>query len=97
MNQPTLEPIRDPDLNDFCQFLVENLSQQRTAKEWARAFLQDWGVEKPNNGFLLRDEGRIVGGIGAIYAERQLRGNLERFCNITSCTIYDRPTSGFEY
>jgi hypothetical protein len=89
MNQPTLEPIRDPDLNDFCQFLVENLSQQRTAKEWARAFLQDWGVEKPNNGFLLRDEGRIVGGIGAIYAERQIRGNLERFCNITSWCVLD--------
>jgi hypothetical protein len=90
MNQPTLEPITDSDLTDFCQFLVENLSRQRTAEEWASAFLQDWGVEKPNNGFLLRDEGQIVGGIGAIYAERLIRGKPERFCNITSWCVLDR-------
>ena len=90
MNQPTLEPIRDSDLTDFCQFLVENLSQQRTAEEWATAFLQDWGVEKPNNGFLLRDDNQIVGGIGAIYAERLIRGKPERFCNITSWCVLDR-------
>jgi hypothetical protein len=93
MNQPTLEPIRDSDLTDFCQFLVENLSQQRTADEWARAFLQEWGVEKPNNGFLLRDDGQIVGGIGAIYAERLIRGKPERFCNITSWCVLDRYRS----
>jgi hypothetical protein len=90
MNQPTLEPIRDSDLTCFCRFLVENLSQQRTAEEWARAFLQDWGIEKPNNGFLLRDDGQIVGGIGAIYAERLIRGKPERFCNITSWCVLDR-------
>ncbi len=93
MNQPTLEPIRDSDLTDFCQFLVENLSQQRSAKEWATAFLQDWGVEKPNNGFLLRDDNKIVGGIGAIYAERLIRGKPERFCNITSWCVLDRYRS----
>lgn len=93
MDQPKLEPIRDPDLTGFCQFLVENLSRQRTAEEWARAFLQDWGVDKPNNGFLLRDEGRIVGGIGAIYAERLVRGKPERFCNITSWCVLDRYRS----
>ena len=93
MKQTTLEPIRDSDLTDFCQFLVENLSQQRTADEWARAFLQEWGVEKPNNGFLLRDGNRIVGGIGAIYAERLIRGKPERFCNITSWCVLDRYRS----
>lgn len=93
MNQPTLEPIRDSDLTDFCQFLVENLSQQRTAEEWAAAFLQEWGVEKPNNGFLLRDDKQIVGAIGAIYAERLIRGKPERFCNITSWCVLDRYRS----
>jgi hypothetical protein len=93
MKQPTLEPIRDSDLTDFCQFLVENLSRQRTADEWASAFLQEWGVEKSNNGFLLRDDNQIVGGIGAIYAERLIRGKPERFCNITSWCVLDRYRS----
>lgn len=93
MSQPELEPIRDEDLAEFCQFLVENLSRQRTAEEWARAFRHNWGVEKPNNGFLLRVDGRIVGGIGAIYAERMIRGKPERFCNITSWCVLDRYRS----
>jgi hypothetical protein len=86
---PTLEPIRDEDLPEFCRFLRENLSRARSAEEWAKAFAQDWYPSKPNNGFLIRHQGRIVGGIGAIYAERPVRGRLERFCNITSWCVLD--------
>ena len=86
---PTLEPIRDEDLPEFCRFLRENLSRERSAEEWAKAFAQDWCPSKPNNGFLIRHQGRIVGGIGAIYAERAVRGRLERFCNITSWCVLD--------
>jgi hypothetical protein len=92
---PTLESIRDEDLPEFCTFLRENLSRERSAEEWAKAFAQDWCPSKPNNGFLIRHQGRIVGGIGAIYAERPVRGRLERFCNITSWCVLDafRPQS----
>ena len=86
---PTLEPIRDEDLPEFCRFLRENLSRERSVEEWAKAFAQDWCPSKPNNGFLIRHQGRIVGGIGAIYAERPVRGRLERFCNITSWCVLD--------
>ena len=86
---PTLEPIRDEDLPEFCRFLHENLSRERSAEKWAKAFAQDWCPSKPNNGFLIRHQGRIVGGIGAIYAERPVRGRLERFCNITSWCVLD--------
>jgi len=89
MALPSIEPIQDSDLLPFCQFLTENLSSARTAEQWASAFQQNWGVEKPNNGFLLRDGGVIVGGIGAIYAERIIRGQPERFCNITSWCVLE--------
>lgn len=89
MNLPTLEPIRDADLPEFCRFLTENLHRERSAAAWAEAFQQSWCPTKPNNGFLLRHEGRIVGGIGAIYAERPVRGRTERFCNITSWCVLD--------
>jgi hypothetical protein len=89
MGLPSLEPIRDEDLPAFCRFLTEHLSAARSPEEWARAFCQDWGVVKPNNGFLLRDRGTIVGGIGAIYAERVIRGKPERFCNITSWCVLE--------
>jgi hypothetical protein len=89
MNLPTLEPIRDADLPEFCRFLNKNLHRERSPAAWAEAFQQDWCSTKPNNGFLIRHEGRIVGGIGAIYAERLVRGRTERFCNITSWCVLD--------
>ncbi len=89
MGLPALAPIRDDDLLEFCRFLTEHLSKERTPEQWAQAFRQNWGVVKPNNGFLLRAEGRIVGGIGAIYAERTIRGQPERFCNITSWCVLE--------
>jgi hypothetical protein len=96
MALPSLHPIRDDDLPEFCRFLTEHLSAERTPEAWAQAFLQDWCPDKPNNGFLLRHEGRIVGGIGAIYAQRLVRGRPERFCNITSWCVLDefRTQSG---
>lgn len=89
MALPMLEPIRDEDLPGFCQFLTDHLSSERSAEQWAQAFRQDWGMAKPNNGFLIRDRERIVGGIGAIYAERPIRGRPERFCNITSWCVLE--------
>ena len=89
MGLPTLEPIRDQELPAFCRFLTKHLSAERAPERWAEAFRQNWGVAKPNNGFLIRDQGRIVGGIGAIYAQRLIRGRPERFCNITSWCVLE--------
>jgi hypothetical protein len=96
MALPTLHPIRDEDLPAFCRFLTEHLSNERSPEAWAEAFRQNWCRDKPNNGFMLRDGERIVGGIGAIYAERMVRGRPERFCNITSWCVLDayRTQSG---
>ncbi len=90
MALPKLEPIRDEDLPEFCAFLHQHLNPNIPAGTWAEAFRQDWGGDKPNNGFLIRDEaGRIVAGIGAIYAAYPVRGKMERFCNITSWMVLD--------
>lgn len=93
MNQPAIEPIRDSDLPGFCRFLTRNLSNARSAEAWADAFRQDWIADKPNNGFMLQADGEIVGGIGAIYAQYMVRGNPERFCNITSWCVLDQYRS----
>lgn len=90
MALPKLEPIRDEDLPAFCAFLHTHLNPTLSADVWADAFRQNWGVDKPNNGFLIRDDaGNIVGGIGAIYAAYPVRGKIEQFCNITSWMVLD--------
>ncbi len=90
MALPRLEPILDDDLPAFCAFLNTHLNPVIQADVWADAFRQKWGANKPNNGFLIRDDaGAIVGGIGAIYAAYPVRGKVEQFCNITSWMVLD--------
>ena len=89
MAPPTLLPIEDLDVPEFCRFLTNNLSHERSTEAWTQAFRQPWCRAKPNNGFLLRHEGNVVGGIGAIYADRIIRGQEYRFCNITSWCVQD--------
>jgi hypothetical protein len=90
MALPKLEPIRDEDLPAFCSFLHTHLNPSHPADIWADAFRQNWGVNKPNNGFQIRDDaGAIVGGIGAIYAAYPVCGELRNFCNITSWVVLD--------
>lgn len=94
MSMPALMPIQDIDLKEFCEFLHKNLNQQITTDDWVKSFCTNWIAEKPNNGFLLRDdEGEIVGGIGAIYSQQIIHGKAERFCNITSWCVLNEYRS----
>jgi len=91
MALPTIHPIGDDDLAEVGAFLHTNLSERIPAAVWADGFRQPWCPDKPNNGFLVRDDdGRLVGVIGAIYAERNLHGQAQRICNITSwCVLHE--------
>lgn len=89
MPRPELAPIADSDLGEFCAFLTHHLNPNISAEQFQSAFRQRWGMDKPNHGFVVRDQGAIVGGIGAIYALRTLHGKPERFCNITSWCVLD--------
>jgi hypothetical protein len=82
--------LRDEQLREFCEFLHTYLNPAIPVDRWLEAFRQQWGVDSPNRGFVLRDDrGQIVGGIGAIYAQRMIRGRPERFCNITSWCVLE--------
>jgi hypothetical protein len=90
MAQPTIEPITDALLPDFCRFLQANMPVPRSAEDWERSLRLQWMPGRPNFGFALRnDAGVIVGGIGAYYADRIIRGQAEKFCNITSWCVLD--------
>ena len=91
MPLPTLHPIQDPDLEPFCTFLRTHLNSAIPLHDWVAAFRRPWLKDKPNNGFLIRDDdGAIAGGIGAIYSEQQIAGKAERLCNITSWCVLEQ-------
>jgi hypothetical protein len=89
MSRPTLEPVTANNLPAFAQFLHENLSSRRSAADWEVGLSHQWCASAGNQGFVVCDSERIVGGIGAYYSERMLAGRLERFCNITSWCVLD--------
>lgn len=89
MARPSIEAVTDETLVEFAGFLRQHLEPSRSIEDWVAGLRTEWCPTRPNYGYVLRDEGRIVGGIGAIYASRAIRGRLERFCNITSWCVLD--------
>jgi hypothetical protein len=88
MTRPTIEPITESTLSEFAQFLHDNLQQSRSPDEWDACLRESWNdEERPNYGFILRDKGKVVGGIGAYYKNRLINGRTEKICNITSWCV----------
>jgi hypothetical protein len=83
----SVAPIADKDLFDATLFMHEQLNRAIPHDAWISAFRHRWSAEKPNNGFMLKDEDRIVGVLGAIYSEQMAGGSRQRFCNLTSLCL----------
>ncbi|MBF0358383.1 MAG: hypothetical protein HQL70_07220 [Magnetococcales bacterium] len=80
-------PIKDSDLVPVCDFLHANLPSQITTDNWLAAFRLQWSNNRPNHGFMLIHEDRIVGVVGAFYSQQLLRGKTVDICNIHSWTV----------
>lgn len=89
MSPPKIEMVSDRTLPEFAEFLHDNLDRERSSRSWEADLRVNWDVDRPNYGFVMRAEGRIVGGIGAIYATRQIAKRDEKFCNITSWCVLE--------
>lgn len=89
MKKVAVEPILEADLPEVAAFLHEHLARERSPEAWQAGLRTHWRGERPNYGFMLRDEGRIVGTICAYYADRTVAGKPVRMCNITSWCVLD--------
>jgi len=90
MKKAVIEPILGDALPEVAAFLHEHLAPGRSVAQWQTGLETHWHGERPNHGFLLRAEGRVVGTICAFYAERAIGGRAVKLCNITSwCVLED--------
>jgi hypothetical protein len=89
VSRVAVEPIAAEHLPAVAEFLRANLSSALSVAEWQAALQTHWGGVRPNHGFMLRDEGRIVGTICALYAERTIAGRRRSVCNIASWCVLD--------
>jgi hypothetical protein len=77
-----LAPVRPTDVAEVGAFLHAHLNARLSADQWAASILPSWPVSSPNHGFLLRADGDIVGVQLAFYAEREVDGRFQDFCNL---------------
>jgi acetoacetyl-CoA synthetase len=76
--------VTEADVDTICTFLEENMGRGISAAQYRSIFEYPWGKTKPDLGFVLVAGERIVGFLGAFYADREINGRIERFCNPTN-------------
>ena len=85
-----VRPISDGDVVAVSDFLHTHLNKRVPVAAWARALDVPWPVERPNAGFMLLDDGAVVGAHLAYYSERTIGGRRECFCNLGAwCVLPD--------
>lgn len=56
---------------------------------WQRVFSYGWRHDDDPAGWVLEDDGRIVGFVGVIFSTMSVSGRSERFCNVHSWIVQD--------
>jgi len=83
-------PITLADAARVGAFLHAHLNPRVSADAWARSLHVPWQVEQPNAGFMLVDDGEIVGAHLAFYCDREIDGRRERFCNLGAWCVLEQ-------
>ena len=76
------KPITDADIPAVAEFLHRCMSSRMPAAKWRQVMTAPWEVEQPNHGYLLHENGRIVGAFVALYSERLIDDRPRRICNL---------------
>ncbi len=85
-----IRPATPRDLNAVAHYLEARLGPGKGVERYRRYFEYPWMKDRENLGFLIEDQGKIGGFVGAIYSERVLNGTKRTFCNI-NCWSVDEP------
>ncbi len=65
--------------------LFSGFREPRPSKEkFQKLFIPRWGSEEAHVGFILEEEGEVVGYLGTLFSIREINGRKEKFCNL--CT-----------
>lgn len=87
-------PIHADHLQEVAEFLYEHMGRRIAPQTWVQSLTQPWCADRPNHGMQLRDDGRLVGVLLAVYSDQRIGGTVERFCNPHSWCVLDGYRSG---
>jgi predicted N-acetyltransferase YhbS len=81
-----IRPAGPGDVAAICALLHEQMNAKIAPARWRRLMTYDWLAEKPDLGRVVEENGRILGYVGMVYADRDVDGRAERIVNI--CAWY---------
>lgn len=87
MGRVAVVPIATADLDRVGEFLHRNLNERLSPADWAGAARAPWTTDAPNHGFMLVDDGAIVGVYLAFYSTRTFGERTEKFCNLAAWCV----------
>ena len=79
-----IRPAGPADVDAVCAFLHDRMNLRIPPERWRRLMTYGWLDPKPDLGQVAEEDGRIVGFVGAIHADRRIGGRVEHVVNITS-------------
>ncbi len=74
------------DIDAIVDLLYGHMSQKITKERWRNILDYPWRPADADRGCVAVDDGRVVGFLGLVYADRPIDGRTTRFCNI--CAWY---------
>lgn len=77
----TIRPALAADIAPMIDLLHTHMNSKFSKQRWRRLFTYTWCAEKPDFGRVAEVGGEIVGCVAAIYSDRLIDGQLERFVN----------------
>lgn len=90
MTAPTgveLRPIMRDDVPLVARFFHQHLNSRLSAAEWASAMVPPWNAASDEHGYLLAADGEVVGANLVYWAEREIDGRPELFCNLAALCV----------
>ena len=88
-----IRPARQEDVGAICEMLHTKMNRKFSLERWRRLFTYAWLADKPDLGRVVDDNGRIVGFLAALYADREIDGRTERVIS-TSSWYLDKSARG---
>ena len=86
MTAGAVRPANAGDVDAICRLLHEQMNRKLSSDRWRRLMTYSWLPDKPDLGRVAVVDGRVVGYVGMVHADRQLDGARHRVVNI--CAWY---------
>jgi hypothetical protein len=70
--------------------LIRKMNPNIEKETWKRIFFPKWAEKEDYCGYLLADNGKVVGFLGYIFCTREINGRTEKFCSLTTWDVDEK-------